>query len=103
MASGREFVDYLIDQMREAGVITARKMFGEYGLWCNGKHFAFVCDDRFLLKSTDAVRALYPHLPLVALFEGAKLKYLWVEDVDDREFLTQLAIATCLELPESQR
>ncbi|MBQ8382172.1 MAG: TfoX/Sxy family protein [Clostridia bacterium] len=101
MASGREFVDYLIDQMREAGVITARKMFGEYGLWCNGKHFAFVCDDRFLLKSTNAVQALYPELPLVALFEGAGLKYLFIENVDDREFLTELVIKTYEELPET--
>ena len=100
MASDREFVDYLIDQMGEAGVITARKMFGEYGIYCNGKNIAFVCDDRLLLKPTEAVKAMHPDLPLGGLYEGAKKKYFLIENVDDREYLTDLAVRTYRELPE---
>ena len=45
MASKIEFVEFMADQLREAGTITYKKMFGEYGLYCNGKIFAVICDD----------------------------------------------------------
>ena len=48
MASNPEFVQYIADQLKEAGIITYRKMFGEYGIYCDGKFFATVCDDQLL-------------------------------------------------------
>ena len=50
MASNPDLVQYIADQMSRAGEITFKKMFGEYGLYCNGKFFAMVCDDRLLFK-----------------------------------------------------
>mgnify|MGYP003532025288 CR=1 FL=1 len=50
MASNPDLVQYIADQMARAGEVTYKKMFGEYGLYCNGKFFAMVCDDRLLFK-----------------------------------------------------
>lgn len=99
MASKMEFVEYIADQLREAGNITYRKMFGEYGLYCNGKIFAVICKDQFYVKVTQAGRKLCPGLPEAPPYEGAK-NYFLVEDVENREILTELVTATCGELPE---
>lgn len=98
MASGAEFVQYVADQFDDAGIITYRKMFGEYGLYCDGKFFASVCDDRLFVKITEAGRKYAPHLETAPPYEGAK-PYFLVEEVDDRAFLTELARVTCAELP----
>ena len=58
MASKRTTVDFLLDQMAEAGAMSARRMFGEYGLYCDGTLVALVCDDQLFLKPTAAGRAL---------------------------------------------
>ena len=99
MASKIEFVEYVAEQCRGAGEITYRKMFGEYGLYCNGKIFALVCDNEFFVKITAKTKELYPALPEKPPYDGAK-NYFLVEDVDDREFLTGLVAATCAALPE---
>lgn len=99
MSSKPEFVEYVAEQCRGAGEITCKKMFGEYGLYCNGKIFALVCDDQFFVKITDEVKADHPELPEKPPYEGAK-NYFLVEDVDDRDFLTELVTATYNALPE---
>lgn len=98
MASGKEFAAYVADQLRDAGEITCRKMFGEYGLYCDGLFFAMVCDDQLFVKITEGGKRLAPELPKVPPYEGARPCFL-VEAVDDRGFLTELASVTCRELP----
>ena len=98
MASKREFVQFISDQLREAGKITYRPMFGEYGVYCDGKLFALVCDDQLFIKITDAVKARYPELPEAPPYEGAK-NYFLMEDLDNREWLTRLVVLTCQTLP----
>ena len=58
MASNTDFVQYIADQCSGAGEIIAKKMFGDYGIYCDGKIFGLICDDCFYLKPTDAVRPL---------------------------------------------
>ena len=99
MASKLEFVQYVADQLRDAGNITYRKMFGEYGMYCAGKIFALVCDAQLFIKITEEGRQMAPELEEAPPYEGAK-PYFLIEDVDDREFLTELAITTCRALPE---
>ena len=60
MASKVEFVEFVVDQLQEAGTITYKKMFGEYGLYCNGKIFSLICDDQFFVKITKAGRETCP-------------------------------------------
>ena len=98
MASKIEFVEFVVDQLREAGTITYKKMFGEYGIYCDGKIFALICGDQFYVKITEAGRKLCPNLEEAPPYEGAK-NYLLVDDTEDRELLTRLVTATCAELP----
>ena len=98
MSSNADFVQYVIDQCSGAGEITVKKMFGEYGLYCDGKYFACVCDDRLLVKITPAGEALLPDCPRGVPYEGGGEMLL--PDVEDRETLTALTRATCAALPE---
>lgn len=98
MASKIEFVEFVVDQLREAGTITYKKMFGEYGLYCDGKIFAVICDDQFYIKITDAGRAICPALEEAPPYAGAK-NYFRMDDVENRELMTTLTAATCAELP----
>lgn len=94
MASHREFVEFITEQLREAGDVRARHMFGEYGLYCGGVFFAVICDDQLFVKPTPRGEAAFPRLPKAPPYEGAK-DYLLAEDVDDREELTRLVQVTC--------
>ena len=60
MASNLEFVEYVAEQLSEAGEITYRKMFGEYGMYLDGKIFAVICDDQLFIKVTEAGRKIAP-------------------------------------------
>ena len=94
MASHPDFVNYVAEQLRSAGSIRSRKMFGEYGLYCDDVFFAVICDDQLFVKVTPQGEAAFPDLPKAPPYEGAK-DYIWVEDVDDRERMTKLTCITC--------
>lgn len=98
MATNLEFVQYIADQLHSAGVITYRKMFGEYGMYLDGKIFSLICDNQFFVKITEAGKNFAPELSEVPPYEGAK-PYFLVEELDDREWLTELAVRTWKELP----
>lgn len=97
MASHQDFVDYVAEQLREAGAIRSRKMFGEYGLYCDKMFFAVICDDQLFVKVTPEGEAAFPDLPKAPPYEGAK-DYILVEDVEDRDTMTALTRLTCLAL-----
>ena len=94
MASHPDFVNYRAEQLREAGAIRSRKMFGEYGLYCDEVFFAVICDDQLFVKVTPQGEAAFPDLPKAPPYEGAK-DYIWMEDVEDRERMTELVRITC--------
>lgn len=97
MASHPDFVNYVAEQLRETGSIRSRKMFGEYGLYCDGLFFAVICDDQLFIKPTAEGEAAFPWLPKAPPYEGAK-DYILVEDVDDRDTMIALVRLTCLVL-----
>ena len=98
MASKEEFVTYIANQLEGAGNITYRKMFGEYGMYCDGKIFALICDNQLFIKVTKAGEQMAPDLELASPYQGAK-PYFLMDDVDNRDFLTKFVKATCKELP----
>ena len=98
MACNTDFVQYIADQCAGAGEITVKKMFGDYGIYCDGKIFGLICDDKFYLKPTDEVRPLLRTLTLRPPYDGAK-DYFYIEDVDDRDYLSALVKETCKVLP----
>ena len=99
MASSTDFVQFIADQCAGAGVIIAKKMFGDFGIYCNGKIFGLICDDKFYIKPTEAGKALIRALDLQPPYEGAK-PYFYIADVDDRDYLSALVRETCQALPE---
>ena len=102
MASSKEYLDFVLDQLSLAGDVGYRPMMGEYVIYCQGKVVGGVYDDRFLIKPTKASDALLPDAPRELPYEGAK-EMILVEDLDDREFLQFLLEATVAELPEPKK
>lgn len=100
MASSLSYVEFVQEQLSGAGAITYRRMFGEYGLYCGGKYFGVICDDRLLVKITPTGEALVPDCPRGIPYEGGGEMLL--PDVEDREALTALVRATCAALPEKK-
>ncbi len=100
MASDESFVVYVADQMRDAGTIRYRKMFGEYALYCDEKVVALVCDNRLFVKPTEGGRAHIGAVTEAPAYPGAKMSFLVEDNIDDREWLGELIRITFDELPE---
>ena len=94
MASHPDYVAYVVEQLRDAGSVRARKMFGEYGLYCDGTFFAVICDDHLFIKITPQRKLAFPDLPKAPPYEGAKDSFV-VEDVDDPTMAVELTRITC--------
>ena len=94
MASHPDFVAYVVEQMRGAGSIRARKMFGEYGLFCDGTFFGVICDDQLFIKLTPLGEAAFPGLPKAPSHEGASDSFV-IEDVDEPAIAVELTRITC--------
>ena len=100
MASDQEFIDFVIDQIENAGQITYRKMFGEYGIYADGKIFALVCDNKLFIKPTEGGRAFIGEVVEAPPYPGAKPSFLIEEKLEDRGWISELVRITVKELPE---
>src|SRR5689334_12836438 len=101
MASDQSYVDYVCEQIAAAGMISHRKMFGEYAVYCNGKVVALVCDNQFYVKVTDAAGKILDHVHQGSPFPGAKPWIVADEYLDDGELVTRLIRNTAAALPEA--
>jgi len=100
VATQERTVKYIINQLSSIGGVTARKMFGEYGLSYDGKTVALICDDQLFVKPTAAGRALAGDAAEVSPYPGAKPGLLIdAERWDDHEWLAALIRATADALP----
>jgi DNA transformation protein len=100
MASRQSTVDFILDQITEAGDVSAKKMFGEYGIYCDGKMTALVCDDQLFVKPTAGGRSLLKSVTEASPYPGAKACFLISADMlEDHETLTELIKVTAKELP----
>jgi len=99
MASDLDFVEYVVDQMRDAGPVSYRKMFGEYAVYRGGKVVALVCDNQLFVKPTAAGRAFIGEVVEAPPYPGAKPSFLIGEEMDDGDWLSQLIRMTEKELP----
>lgn len=98
MASTPEFAAFVLEQLSGAGDVTTRKMFGEYGFWCDGKFCAVACDNMLYIKPTKAGREALGEVVEAPPYEGAG-NYFLIQDVEDRDRLARVLRATCDELP----
>lgn len=99
MASEPGTVDYICGQMRLAGVIAARKMFGEYGVYCDGIIVGLICGDQLFLKPVPAVLALLPGATLAPAYPGGKPQVLVDEALEDPDLLAQAVTAIVAAAP----
>jgi len=101
MASRQASVDFIVEQMSAAGDVSARKMFGEYALYCDGKLVALVCDDQLFIKPTPAGRAFAGACPESPPYKGAKPSLLMSADqIENAEWLSTLVRISAAELPQ---
>ena len=98
MASGKEYLDFILEQLSGLEGITYKPMMGEYILYLHGKIVGGIYDDRFLVKPTKSALAMMPDADRELPYEGAK-EMLLVDNVDNREFLKELLTAMFDELP----
>jgi TfoX/Sxy family transcriptional regulator of competence genes len=99
VASDIGFVEYVCEQIRGAGRVSHRRMFGEFAVYCDGKVVALVCDNQFFLKPTDAGKALLDRVKEAPPYPGAKPYYLVDAQLDDAEAAAALVRATAAALP----
>jgi TfoX/Sxy family transcriptional regulator of competence genes len=99
MASDQKFVDFVLDQIENAGEITAKKMFGEYGIYADGKIFGLICDNKLFVKPTKAGREFIGDVVEAPPYQGAKPSFLIEDKIEDREWLSELIRISVKELP----
>ena len=98
MASNKEYLAYILEQVSELEDIRYRAMMGEYILYYREKVVGGIYDDRFLIKNVKSARERMPYASLECPYEGAK-EMLLVENIEDKEFLTGLFKAIYDDLP----
>lgn len=101
MSSSNQYLDFVLDLLGELDDVAHRKMMGEYVLYCRGKVFGGIYDDRFLLKVTPASERLLPEAQRAIPYEGAK-EMLLVE-IEDRDALFDVVSAMWEELPAPKK
>ena len=98
MATNKEYLNFILDQLSGLDSITGKQMMGEYIIYHNGKISAYLCDNRLLVKPVPSAIKMLPDAKMEPPYDGAK-DMLLVENVDDRDFLTELFKAMYDELP----
>lgn len=98
MASSKEYLDFVLDQLSELDEINYRAMMGEYIIYYRGKVVGGIYDDRFLVKNIKTAKGLMPDARLELPYDGAK-EMLLVDDIENKEFLRELLEAMYNELP----
>ncbi|PWJ15156.1 TfoX/Sxy family protein [Ruminococcus flavefaciens] len=98
MASSKDYLNFILEQLSELDGITYRAMMGEFIIYYQNKIIGGVYDDRLLVKDVRSARELMPDAPLELPYDGAK-KMILVTEVDDKDFLNNLITSVYEELP----
>ena len=102
MASSKEYLDFILEQLSLLDGVTWRAMMGEYIIYYRGRVAGGIYDDRFLVKPTKTAAAMMPNAARELPYEGGK-EMLLVDNVEDREFLRELLEGMADELPETKK
>lgn len=103
MASDQNFLDFVLAQINKAGEITTKNMFGEYGIYSDGKLFALVCDNKLFVKPTNAGRKYIDNVIEASPYEGAKPSFLIEDKIENSDWLSELIRITVKELPPPKK
>ncbi len=102
MASSKEYLNFIFDQLSELEDVSCRAMMGEYIIYYRGKVVGGIYDDRFLVKPTKSAVIMMPNADMEFPYEGAK-KMLLVDDVENKEFLRELLETMYEDLPAPKK
>ena len=102
MASSKEYLNFILDQLSELDDVSYRAMMGEYIIYYHGKVIGGIYDDRFLVKPTKSAVAMMLNAEMELPYDGAK-EMLLVDDVDNKDFLRDLLNAMYPELPDPKK
>jgi len=102
MASSKEYLNFVLEQLSDLEEITYKAMMGEYILYYRGKIVGGIYDDRLLVKPVKSAVSLMPTATSELPYEGAK-EMLLVDNIDSKEFLTKLFDAMYDELPAPKK
>jgi TfoX/Sxy family transcriptional regulator of competence genes len=103
MASDQNFVDFVLEQIKNAGEVTAKKMFGEYGIYSDGKLFGMICDNKLFVKPTSSGREFIANVIEAPPYEGAKPSFLIEDKIEDSDWLSELIRLSVNELPSPKQ
>ena len=102
MTSSKEYLEYILEQLSDLEDITHRAMMGEYIIYYRGKIVGGIYDNRFLVKPVPAATTLMPDADMELPYEGAK-EMLFVDNLEDKEFLKELLESMYDELPAPRK
>lgn len=102
MASSKEYLNFILEQLSDLDDITCRTMMGEYILYYRGKIVGGIYDDRLLVKPVDSAKKRMPDSVHELPYKGAK-EMLLVDNVDSKEFLSSLFKAMYEDLPQPKK
>ena len=102
MASTKEYLDFVLEQLSELDEVSFRAMMGEYILYYRGRIFGGIYDDRLLVKPVPIALKLMSDAVMELPYDGAK-EMILVDDIDNREFLCRLVRSMWEELPEKKK
>ena len=102
MASSKEYLQFILEQLSALDGVSSRAMMGEYNLYYRGKIVGGIYDNRLLVKPVQAARSYLPRIRYETPYEGAK-EMLLVEEVEESEFLVGLFRAMYEELPAPKK
>ena len=100
MGSDLDFVEFVVDQIQNAGSIRCRQMFGGHTLYCEGKVVALICDNQLFVKPTKAGKIFIGNVVEVPPYPGARPSFLIEDQLEDKEWMSRLIRLTEEELPE---
>ena len=102
MSSSKDYLEYILEQSSDLEDISYRAMMGEYIIYYRGKIIGGIYDDRFLVKPVKSAMAMMPDASMELPYEGAK-EMILVDDVEDRDFLSELLESMYDELPAHKK
>lgn len=100
MATDLDFVEFVTGQIDNDKEVSYKKMFGEYALYCNNKVVGLICDNQLFIKITKAGKVFVGDITEAPAYPGAKLSFLIEDEIDNREWISELIKLTEHELPK---
>lgn len=102
MATDPDFIEYVCEQIRHAGHVTSRRMFGEYAVYVDGRVIGFACDNQLFIKPLPEARTFIGEPKEKPAYPGSKLYFLIDEQLEDSAWMTQLARITAAAAPPAK-